>query len=191
MVAAAAAVSPVVGAIFSRRFRLVEELGEGGMGEVFAAEPIDGGARVALKALRLEFAGDPGVRARFAEEGRMCMRLVHVNIARVLECAQTDSGLPYLVMELLQGVPLGAYMQAGARVPVAQALPILQAILSGLAAAHTLGIVHRHLKPANAFLTPKAGGKFVVRLISFGIAKVMHVASLAGRPHRTLTLSPP
>ena len=185
MVAPSPAVSPVVGAIFSRRFRLVQKLGEGGMGEVFAAEPIDGGARVALKALRLEFAGDPGVRARFAEEGRMCMRLVHVNIARVLECAQTDSGLPYLVMELLQGVPLGAYMQAGARVPVAQALPILQAILSGLAAAHALGIVHRDLKPDNVFLTREAGGKFVVKLLDFGIAKVMDVAGGMGSRTRS------
>src|SRR5260370_38669702 len=112
MVAPSPAVSPVVGAIFSRRFRLVQKLGEGGMGEVFAAEPIDGGARVALKALRLEFAGDPGGGARFAGEWRWCMRLFHVTIARGLRCAQTASGMPDLVMELLQGVPLGAYTQA-------------------------------------------------------------------------------
>src|SRR5260370_41798602 len=88
-------------------------------------------------------------------------------------------------MELLQGVPLGAYMQAGARVPVAQALPILQAILSGLAAAHALGIVHRDLKPDNVFLTREAGGKFVVKLLDFGIAKVMDVAGGMGSRTRS------
>ena len=185
MVAPSPAVSPIVGAILSRRFRLVQKLGEGGMGEVFAAERIEGGAPVAVKILRSEFAGNPGVRARFAEEGRMCVRLIHVNIARVLECAQAESGLPYLVMELLQGVPLGAYMQGGARVPVAQALPILQGILSGLAAAHALGIVHRDLKPDNVFLTREAGGKFVVKLLDFGIAKVMDVAGGMGSRTRS------
>jgi len=155
------------------------------MGEVFAAEPIEGGAQVALKVLRSEFAGDAGVRARFGEEGRMCIRLVHANIARVLECTQTESGLPYLVMDLLQGVPLGAYMRGGARVPVAQAIPILQGILSGLAAAHALGIVHRDLKPDNVFLTREAGGKFVVKVLDFGIAKVMDVAGGMGNRTRS------
>src|SRR5260370_15814260 len=88
-------------------------------------------------------------------------------------------------MELLQGVPLGAYMQRGARVPVAQAIPILQGILAGLAAADAIGIVHRDLKPDNVFLTREAGGKFVVKLLDFGIAKVMDVAGGMGSRTRS------
>src|SRR5437868_5950515 len=171
---------PQVGTVMSRRWRLVAKLGEGGMGEVFAAEPVDGGARVAIKILRREFVTDADVRARFLDEGRTCIRLSHPNIVRVTECSQTDDGAPYIVMELLEGVPLGAYMQHGARVPVAQAGPILQGILSGLAAAHAQGVVHRDLKPDNVFLTRGKGGTFVVKVLDFGIAKVMDVAGGMG-----------
>jgi serine/threonine-protein kinase len=174
-----------VGAVLSRRWRVVAKLGEGGMGEVVAAEPLDGGARAAIKVLRREFVADADVRARFLEEGRTCMRLTHANIVRVAECAQTDDGAPYLVMELLEGVPLGAYMQHGARVPVAQAGPILQGILSGLAAAHAQGIVHRDLKPDNVFLARGKGGTFVVKVLDFGIAKVMDAAGGMGTRTRT------
>jgi serine/threonine-protein kinase len=155
------------------------------MGEVFAAEPVDGGARVAIKILRREFVADADVRSRFLDEARTCIRLTHANIVRVTECAQTDDGAPYIVMELLEGVPLGAYMQHGARVPLAQAGPILQGILSGLAAAHAQGIVHRDLKPDNVFLTRGPGGTFVIKVLDFGIAKVMDAAGGMGTRTRT------
>ena len=155
------------------------------MGEVYAADPLDGGARVALKVLRPEFLGDAHVLARFLEESRMSMRLVHPNIVRVHGSAQAEDGSPYLVMELLDGVPLGAYTQNGGRVPLAQAVPILQGILAGLAAAHAQGIVHRDLKPDNVLLTRDGSGTFVVKVLDFGIAKVMDVAGGMGFRTRT------
>ncbi len=175
----------LTGAVLARRWRVVGKLGEGGMGEVYAADPLEGGPRVAVKVLRREFTADADVRARFLEEGRTCMRLQHANIVRVIECAQADDGAPFLVMELLEGVPLGAYMQHGARVPLAQAAPILQGILSGLAAAHAHGVVHRDLKPDNVFLTRGPNGTFVVKVLDFGIAKVMDVAGGMGTRTRT------
>ncbi len=175
----------LLGAVLSRRFRITLKLGEGGMGEVYAADPLDGSARVALKVLRPEFLGDAHVRSRFLEEARTSMRLVHPNIVRVHEGAQAEDGTPYLVMELLEGVPLGAYTQNGGRVPLAQAVPILQGILAGLAAAHAQGIVHRDLKPDNVLLTRDAGGTFVVKVLDFGIAKVMDVAGGMGFRTRT------
>jgi serine/threonine-protein kinase len=176
----------LVGAILSRRWRLVLKLGEGGMGEVYAADSIDGpGPRVAIKLLRQEFHTDPSVLSRFLEEARTSMRLVHPNIVRVLEGAQAEDGSPYFVMELLEGVPLGAYTQNGGRVPLAQAVPILQGILAGLAAAHAQGIVHRDLKPDNVLLTRDGRGAFVVKVLDFGIAKVMEVAG--GMTFRTRT----
>src|SRR5260370_27831465 len=114
----------LVGAVLSRRWKLVQMLGDGGMGEVYAADPIDGRPRVAIKILRAEFRRTPDVLGRFLEEARTCMRLIHPNIVRVLDCAEAEDGSPYLVMELLDGVPLGAYTQNGGRVPVAQAVPI-------------------------------------------------------------------
>ncbi len=175
----------LVGGVFARRWRVTGKLGEGGMGEVFAAEPLAGGSRVALKVLRPEFVADMPVLSRFLEEARTSVRLVHPNIVRVMEGAQAEDGTPYLVMELLDGVPLGAYTQNGGRVPLAQAVPILQGILAGLAAAHAQGVVHRDLKPDNVLLTRDAGGTFVVKLLDFGIAKVMDVAGGMGMRTRT------
>ncbi|HEY8042378.1 MAG TPA: protein kinase [Polyangiaceae bacterium] len=175
----------LVGAVLSRRWRLVQKLGEGGMGEVYAAEPAEGGARMAVKILRPEYLSEAGVLSRFTEEAHTCMRLIHPNIVRMLEAATAEDGSPYIVMELLDGVPLGAYTQNGGRVPLAQAVPILQGILAGLAAAHAQGIVHRDLKPDNVFLTRDPGGTFVIKVLDFGIAKVMDVAGGMGSRTRT------
>ncbi|MGA3120213.1 MAG: serine/threonine-protein kinase [Polyangiaceae bacterium] len=175
----------LVGAVVSRRWRLGARLGEGGMGEVYGADPIDGGPRVAVKILRREFLASRDVLTRFLDEARMCMRLVHPNIVRVLQCAQAEDGSPYLVMELLEGVSLGAYMRHGARVPLARAAPIVQGILSGLACAHANGIVHRDLKPDNVFLSRDAKGGFGVKVLDFGIAKVMDAAGGMGTRTRT------
>src|SRR5580693_6762586 len=175
----------LTGAVLSRRWRVGNKLGEGGMGEVYAADPIGGGSRVAIKVLRPEFVSDRDVLLRFLEEARTSVRLVHPNIVRVMEGAQAEDGAPYLVMELLDGVPLGAYTQNGGRVPLAQAVPILQGILAGLAAAHAQGVVHRDLKPDNVLLTRDGSGTFVVKVLDFGIAKVMDVAG--GMGNRTQT----
>ena len=180
-----AAARVLSGAVLSRRWRLLHKVGDGGMGEVYAAEPAEGGPRVAIKLLRPEFLGEVGVLSRFLEEGSLCARLIHPNIARMLECAAAEDGSPYLVMELLEGVPLGAYMQNGARVPLAQAVPILLGILAGLAAAHAQGVVHRDLKPDNVFLTRGPEGTFVVKVLDFGIAKVMDAAGGMGSRTRT------
>jgi serine/threonine-protein kinase len=174
-----------LGAVVSHRWRGVSKLGEGGMGEVFAAEPLDGGPRVAIKVLRQEFVADPQVMARFLEEARTSIRLVHPNIVRVLEGAQAEDGAPFLVMELLDGVPLSAYTKNGGRVPLHHAVPILQGILAGLAAAHAQGIVHRDLKPDNVLLARDASGAFMVKVLDFGIAKVMDVAGGMGVRTRT------
>jgi serine/threonine protein kinase len=175
----------LVGAVLSRRWRLVRLLGEGGMGEVYAAEPVGGGTPVAVKILRPEYLTEPQVLARFLEEAQVCMRLIHPNIVRMLDSTSAEDGSPYLVMELLEGVPLGAYTDNGGRVPVAQAVPILQGILAGLAAAHAQGVVHRDLKPDNAFLTRAPDGTFVVKVLDFGIAKVMEAAGGMGNRTRT------
>src|ERR1700733_423759 len=105
----------LAGAVLSRRWRLLRRLGAGGMGEVYAADPVEGGTRVAVKILRPEYLAEPSVLARFLEEASTCMRLVHPNIVRMLECASAEDGSPYLVMELLEGVPLGAYTANGGR----------------------------------------------------------------------------
>jgi eukaryotic-like serine/threonine-protein kinase len=175
----------LTGAILSRLFRLKQELGRGGMGAVYAAEPVDGGPLVAIKILHAHFVGDVQVLQRFMEEGRTCMRLKHPNILHVHDCKMAEDGSPYLVMDLLEGVPLSAYTRNGGRVSVAHAVPILHGMLAGLEAAHNQGVVHRDLKPGNVFLAREPQGLFAVKLLDFGIAKVMDVAGGMGNKTKT------
>lgn len=180
----------LVGAVLSRRYRLVRLIGEGGMGSVYAAESLENGAVVAIKVLRAEFLRDMNVLERFVAEGNSSRRLLHPNILRILDSGQAEDGTPYLVMELLEGVPLSAYTAPGAdgismRIPLAQAVVILQGILAGLGAAHGQGIVHRDLKPENIFLARDPNGQFHVKILDFGIAKVMDVAGGMGTTTRT------
>ena len=177
----------LTGAVLSRRWRIGRKLGEGGMAEVYVGDALDGppGASVAVKIVRPEYVGEQSVVDRFVDEARVSSRLIHPNIVRVLESALAEDGSPYLVMELLHGVPLGAYTQGGGRVSPAQAVPILYGILAGLAAAHAQSIVHRDLKPENVFLMRDPNGAFVVKVLDFGIAKVMDEAGGMGSRTRT------
>ena len=180
----------LVGAVLSRRHRLVRLIGEGGMGSVYAAESLDGGAAVAIKLLRAEFLRDMDVLARFIAEGHTAQRLVHPNILRLMNSGQAEDGTPYLVMELLEGVPMSAYTAPGlngvsGRVPLPQAVVILQGILAGLGFAHAQGVVHRDLKPENVFLARDSNGQFHVKILDFGIAKVMDAAGGMGTKTRT------
>jgi serine/threonine-protein kinase len=176
----------LVGAVLCRRYRLTRKIGDGGMGEVYAADAIEGGTqKLAVKILLPEFLGEPSVLSRFLDEAATCQRLIHPNIVRVFESFTAEDGSPFIVMELLEGVPLSAYTQNGGRVPMTQAVPILQGILAGLAAAHAQHVVHRDLKPENVFLTRDGHGQFHIKVLDFGIAKVMDVAGGMGSKTRT------
>ncbi len=185
MVQPATQTSGLVGAVLSRRWRIMSPIGEGGMGLVFVVENVQDGRRAAVKVLRPELVAESAIRARFLEEASTCMRLHHANILRVFETGEAEDKTPYFVMELLEGVPLSAYTQRSERFPIPQAVSILRGLLHGLAAAHAANIVHRDLKPENVFLARDAHGAFVVKLLDFGIAKVMDVAG--GQGGRTKT----
>jgi serine/threonine protein kinase len=175
----------LVGAVLNGKYALERAIGAGGMGAVYASKSPDNGRLVAIKVLASEYIHDPDVKSRFVEEGRMCQRLVHPNIVRVFDVAEAEDGTPYIVMELLEGVPLSAYTRSGVRVPQNQAATIMLGVLAALAAAHGQGIVHRDLKPENVFLARDAGGAFQPKILDFGIAKVMDVAGGMGNRTRT------
>lgn len=175
----------LVGAILSRKYPLKRAIGSGGMGTVFESTSPDDGRAVAVKVLSTDFLHEPDVKHRFLEEGRTCQRLIHPNIVRVFDVAEAEDGTPYIVMELLDGVPLSAYTRSAVRVPITQAATILQGILAGLGAAHAQGIVHRDLKPENVVLAREQGGTFTAKILDFGIAKVMDAAGGMGSKTRT------
>jgi len=175
----------LVGAILSRKYALKRLLGTGGMGSVYESQSPEDGRPLAVKVLGIDYLGDPDIKSRFIEEGFTCQRLIHPNIVRVFDVATAEDGTPYIVMELLDGVPLSAYTRSGGRVPLQQAAIILQGILAGLGAAHAQGIVHRDLKPENVYLAREPNGAFSAKLLDFGIAKVMDAAGGMGSKTRT------
>jgi eukaryotic-like serine/threonine-protein kinase len=172
----------LVGAVLARRFKLVQPIGQGGMGLVFEADALGTpGGRVAIKMLRSEHLDDSQVRSRFVDEGRACMRLVHPNVIRVFEAGEAEDGTPFIVMERLEGEPLSALAPVGRPLPAYRAVGIVQQVLAGLGAAHAQGVVHRDLKPENIFVQRNDA----VKILDFGIAKVMDAAGGMGSRTRT------
>jgi eukaryotic-like serine/threonine-protein kinase len=178
----------LVGAVLNARWKLVRLLGEGGMGAVYEADSLRGEGKRAIKLLHPEFAHEEQILQRFFAEAQATRGFSHPNIASVYEAVRAEDGTPYLVMELLQGVPLSAYIDQGNPIPPQQAAPLVYEVLQALMAAHAYKVVHRDLKPDNLFLVRDARGAFRVKVLDFGIAKVMDVAGGMGSKTRTGTL---
>jgi hypothetical protein len=163
-----------VGAVIADTYTIEGLLGRGGMGAVFVASHLRlPGKQVAVKVLHPEFVDDE-IFARFQREAEIASRLGHPNIVSVLDFNITPEGVPYLVLELLEGRTLGDRIAAGP-MTLAEVTPIVRQIGAALAAAHAEGIVHRDLKPANIFLVPTdVGGAVVdhVKVLDFGISKI-------------------
>src|SRR5262245_58292483 len=138
-----------------------------------------------MKMLHAEFVKEEQILQRFFAEAEACKSLVHPNIARVEASATAEDGTPYLVMELLLGIALSVYLDQGQPIPPHQTAPIIHGVLSALSLAHAQRIVHRDLKPDNLFLVRDARGAYQVKVLDFGIAKVMDAAGGMGSKTRT------
>ncbi len=150
-------------------YRLLERIGDGGMGRVYLAERADGefDTRVAIKLLRRGMDTDD-ILARFRRERQVLADLKHVNIARLIDGGSTEEGLPYLVMEHIDGVPLDRYCSMR-DCGVEERLRLFRRVCDAVAYAHTNLVIHRDLKPGN-ILVDRDG---VPKLLDFGIAKVL------------------
>jgi serine/threonine-protein kinase len=175
----------LVGAVLNQRWRLIRLLGEGGMGAVYEADGVRGEGKRAIKLLHQEFVKEDLILQRFFAEATASRSLQHPNVAQVFDTATAENGTPYLVMELLQGTPLATYVDQGQAFPPQQAGQIVVGVLQALGAAHARSIVHRDVKPDNLFLVTDASGAFTVKVLDFGIAKVMDVAGGMGQKTRT------
>ena len=176
---------PLVGTVLNGRFRLTRLLGTGGMGSVYEAESLSGEAKRAIKLLRQDLVHEDQIVRRFLAEAVAVRELRHPNVAQVLDAATTENGTPYLVMELLQGTPLSRYIEHGHVLPPQQAVQIIRGVLRALGAAHSRNVIHRDIKPENIFLVRDPSGAFVVKVLDFGIAKVMDGAGKKGPMTRT------
>ncbi|MEZ4367866.1 MAG: serine/threonine-protein kinase [Kofleriaceae bacterium] len=152
-------------------YRLLEVIGEGGMGYVYRAEHVRLGREVAIKFLRRDYAQRRDAIARFFQEARTVARIRHRNIVDIVDFVEQDDGVAYIVMELLTGVGLTEWARPG--VPLARALDVIAQICEGLGAAHAVGVVHRDLKPDNILVVADGDGGEVVKLLDFGVAKMV------------------
>jgi len=161
-------VDPLLGEVLDDRYRIIERVGQGGMGTVYRAEQVMIGHTVAIKILRDDTMDDRAGQ-RFEDEARVISKLRHPNTLKLTDFGRTDRGLIYLVTEFLDGQPLNAYVERGAmKVPFV--LHVLSEVADALAEAHAHGIVHRDLKPENIFIE-QVQHRSVVKLLDFGIAK--------------------
>ena len=160
-----------VGQVISGKYKLLRLLGDGGMGAVYEAEHTTLGTHVAIKVLHGDLARRAGLIERFLQEARVSAQIKSPHVVMVHDVDRTPEGVAYLVMELLQGEPLGSVIKRHGRMPVTTACEYAVQILEALEAAHSLGVIHRDLKPDNVFVTFQ-GGKPVLKLIDFGIAKL-------------------
>lgn len=161
------------GTLVGGRYRLEKPIAQGGMGTVWSARDESSQRLVAIKLLNEEAARDPIAAQRLYNEANAANAADHAGIVEVLELGQTEEGVPYLVMELLEGQSLADLLEAsGGRLKPLLAIDIIAQTLAALAAAHEKGIIHRDLKPQNIYLCPSAHGGPRVKVLDFGISKI-------------------
>jgi serine/threonine-protein kinase len=163
--------SHLEGQVIADRYRILQQLGEGGMGRVYLAEHIKMGRRCAIKVMTHALMTDAEAIGRFNREARNASRILHPNVAAVYDFGESSDGLVYLAMELVEGEPLSAICERERIIPPARAIDITRQVADGLIAAHELGIVHRDLKPENIVVGRSKDGRDVVKIVDFGIAK--------------------
>ncbi len=165
---------PLLGHVIAGRFRITARIGIGGMGTVYRATQSGLDRDVAVKILKRDSTWDKDTVTRFHREAKAMSLLVHQNTVRVFDFGETDDGLLFLAMELLEGEVLSHKLDRQGTIDVVESIRIAQQILRSLHEAHSKGIIHRDLKPDNIVLTRVEGhDEMVVKVLDFGIAKVV------------------
>jgi serine/threonine protein kinase len=177
------------GTVIRGKYRIVRQLGRGGMGTVYLAEHILLGRSRALKFISSELSQDVAFLRRFRREAQAAIELQHPNVVQVVDLDQAEDGSPYIAMEYVEGPDLRHALEGGA-FPVPRALAIARGIALGLGAAHAKGIIHRDVKPENILLAGSEGKPETPKLLDFGIAAMKESATVASRTHGLL-LTPP
>jgi serine/threonine protein kinase len=182
---------PVVGSVLGGKYLVEGVLGQGGMGIVVAARHIELDQRVAIKCLLAHAQSVPEIVERFTREARAAAKIHGEHVARVIDVGRFDDGTPFMVMEHLKGRDLADELAAKGPLPVTDAVRYLLETCEALVQAHALRIVHRDLKPSNLFLAEQPGRRAIVKVLDFGISKVIDpsggaltkTASVMGTPY--------
>jgi len=174
--AAPTAADPYIGTVLLDQFEVRDVAGRGAMGTVYRAFQRTTDRVVAVKILRRELGREPEVVRRFLREARAVAKLAHPNIVTVYLVGETPDHVPFIAMEYVDGVPLEAICEAQGVLPLSRIVHLTKQILSALGEAHVAGIVHRDLKPANILVTDRSRVPDLVKVLDFGIAKLLHSA---------------
>ncbi len=162
------------GTVLGGRYRVVGEVGTGGMGTVYEAEREDlAHMPVAVKVLHSRFADSPDLLVRFRREAEVVRAIDHPNIVKIFDFVAEDDGPTFLVMELLRGPTLAAAIENEPPFSEQRVAFVASQVLSALGAAHAISVIHRDLKPENVMLTTISGLSDVVKLLDFGVAKLI------------------
>jgi tRNA A-37 threonylcarbamoyl transferase component Bud32 len=164
-----------LGHVLANRYRIDGVLGSGGMGVVVAATHLALQTRVAIKFLKPDSLKDEEARARLFREARAAARTKGDHVVQIIDVGTLESGAPYVVMEYLQGADLATVLRANGPLPVADAAAYVLQVCEAVHHAHALGIVHRDLKPSNVFLTRDAAGHERIKVLDFGLSKIVDV----------------
>lgn len=167
----------LIGRTLANRYRLVERLGQGGMGVVYKGEHVRIHRPTAIKILNGELSNNPEFIARFEREAEMASRIKHPNAVDIYDFGEAEDGIVYLAMEYLDGVPLSSIIKNEGPLPLERAIHIAAQAADALHAAHNLGIIHRDLKPDNIMICKKTGHRDWVEVVDFGLAKGVTVDS--------------
>lgn len=167
------------GQVLGGKFRIEQVLGRGGMGVVVAATHLQLDERVALKFLLPEALSNKEAVMRFEREARAAVKIKSEHVARVTDVGTLETGAPYMVMEFLNGMDLGDYLETTGPLPFHEAADYLLQACEAIAEAHALGIVHRDLKPTNLFRIIRSDGTPSIKVLDFGISKVTNGSDAA------------
>ncbi len=178
---------PYIGSVLNGRFTVEAKLGEGGFGAVYRGVQNATGRKVAIKLLHPEMTRDQNVLARFRREGQVLCALRDAHTITTYDFDQTPDGTLFIAMELLQGKSLHEIFHEEAPIAWQRMLKVMAEMCSSLEEAHAIGIVHRDLKPENVYLENRPGNPEFVKILDFGIAKVMRGDGIAGDMSPQLT----
>src|SRR5271165_1232509 len=179
--------APAVGEIIADKYRVERVLGAGGMGVVVAAHHLQLDRLVAIKFLLPGTLKNADAVARFTREAQAAVRITNEHVARVLDVGSLKNGAPYIVMEFLEGTDLATRLKGLGRLSIEEAVEDVLQACEALSEAHGLGIVHRDLKPANLFCIRRPDGLPWIKVLDFGISKLL--SDNPASPHVDMTQS--
>lgn len=181
----------LIGQVLKGSYRIEEQIGAGGMGTVYRAVQMPLGRKVAVKILLPALQSTQSMIRRFFQEAKLLSQLSHPNVVAIIDFGNTDTGMIFMVMELLEGATLADAVPRGRGLGLAATVALVRQICAGVGAAHHCQLVHRDLKPENIFIAAGSGALETVKILDFGIARALegqqetrltHTGMLMGTP---------